>query len=237
VVEISGGEARHAAAVLRLGPGEPVLLSDGLGVRAWGTVLAATGGPAPRLAVAVDRVAAVPRRVPQLALDLAWAMGRRDEAAVAAATQLGADRVIPWQANRSVPRWDGAKAARGRERWGQITRTEGKVARLAWLPVVEDPVTSAALAARLEAEIDENRAHAIVLHEDAAAPFAEAAAAAREAPALFLVVGPEGSIAPEELEAFRAAGARTARLGPEVLRTGLAGAVALALASHVVGRW
>ncbi len=52
-----------------------------------------------------------------------------------------------------------------------------------------------------------------------------------------LVVGPEGGIAPEELDAFVAAGAIPARLGDTVLRTSTAGPAALAVVSVALGRW
>jgi 16S rRNA (uracil1498-N3)-methyltransferase len=51
------------------------------------------------------------------------------------------------------------------------------------------------------------------------------------------VVGPEGGIAPEELERLRRAGARTVRLGETVLRTSTAGPAALAVVSAALGRW
>ena len=49
---------------------------------------------------------------------------------------------------------------------------------------------------------------------------------------IVLVVGPEGGIAPAELELFTAAGARLVRLGDTVLRTSTAGPAALAVARH-----
>lgn len=52
-----------------------------------------------------------------------------------------------------------------------------------------------------------------------------------------LVVGPEGGIAPEELEVLTAAGARVVRLGDTVLRTSTAGPAALAVVSTALGRW
>ncbi len=52
-----------------------------------------------------------------------------------------------------------------------------------------------------------------------------------------MIVGPEGGIDDAELAALAEAGARTARLGPHVLRTSTAGPVALALLCSRLGRW
>ncbi|MDR2453348.1 MAG: 16S rRNA (uracil(1498)-N(3))-methyltransferase [Bifidobacteriaceae bacterium] len=240
VVRLTGAEARHAVAAQRLRPGQPVLLSDAAGLRLAGRVAAAEGGLGAGeavLAVAVERVERVEPRRPALALVQALAKQRRDEAGAAAATQLGADRIIPWQAERSVPRWLGAPGAKGRRRWQQVVRAEGQVARRALLPPVEEVVGSAALAERLRREIAGAGAQAVVLDESAGTALAQALAPMRTAGEVFLLVGPEGSITPQELAAFAAAGAVAARLGPEVLRTGLAGAAALAVASQVLGRW
>ena len=54
---------------------------------------------------------------------------------------------------------------------------------------------------------------------------------------LVLVVGPEGGIAPQELAAFRDAGAELVRLGETVLRTSTAGPAALAVLNAALGRW
>jgi 16S rRNA (uracil1498-N3)-methyltransferase len=52
-----------------------------------------------------------------------------------------------------------------------------------------------------------------------------------------LVVGPEGGVTPEDLTAFRAAGAQVVRLGREVLRTSTAAAVALGALGVLGHRW
>ena len=54
---------------------------------------------------------------------------------------------------------------------------------------------------------------------------------------LALVVGPEGGIAPAELERLVATGAEPVRLGASVLRTSTAGPAAIAVLNAALGRW
>src|SRR5699024_109854 len=58
------------------------------------------------------------QRLPRLALVQALATGGRDEQAVESATELGAGRIVPWIAGRSVSGWRGDKLAKGRAKWG-----------------------------------------------------------------------------------------------------------------------
>ncbi len=52
-----------------------------------------------------------------------------------------------------------------------------------------------------------------------------------------LVVGPEGGIAPAELQMLVTAGATIVRLGTTVLRTSTAGPAAIAVLNAKLGRW
>lgn len=73
-----------------------------------------------------------------------------------------------------------------------------------------------------------------MLHEDATTPLATAPLP--DSGEVLLVVGPEGGISPQELEAFVAAGATPVRLGAQVLRASTAGPAAIAVIS-ARGRW
>jgi 16S rRNA (uracil1498-N3)-methyltransferase len=59
----------------------------------------------------------------------------------------------------------------------------------------------------------------------------------QDAQVLILVVGPEGGIAPHELELLERSGALRVRLGSEILRTSTAGPAALAVLNARLGRW
>lgn len=75
----------------------------------------------------------------------------------------------------------------------------------------------------------------LMLHEDAQQAFATLPL--REATSIALIIGPEGGIGQEEAAELQAAGARLAKLGPEVLRTASAGIVALAAIGALTSRW
>ena len=125
---------------------------------------------------------------------------------------------------------DRDKASRGVEKWRTVTREAAKQSRRSWLPRVSDLATTADLV-----ELISHADGALVLHESSAAPLTAATLPTHGD--LVLVVGPEGGIAPAELAALTGAGARPVRLGPEVLRTSTAGAVALGALGVLTERW
>ncbi len=223
-VVLRGPEAHHAAVVRRLREGEDVTVGDGAGAWLSGTVTAV----APKeVVVRVTDAAVRPAPAPRLVLVQALAKGDRDELAVQAATELGVDEIVPWQATRSVSRWNAEKAAKGVARWQSIVREAAKQAHRAWVPEVVAPVSTAQLAAR---------AGTLLVLE----PTASVRLSQIELPAesdIVLIVGPEGGIAPEELASLESAGATLVRLGDTVLRTSTAGPAALALVSAHLGRW
>lgn len=226
LVVLDGPQGRHAATVVRLRIGDRVLLGDGAGRRTDAQVVA-TGRHT--VTVRVDGVESRPAPQPRFVLVQALAKAGRDDQAVEAATELGVDEIVPWQAARSVARWRGDKADRGRASWAALAAAATKQSRRWWVPVVHP------LAGLTEvADLLGGAALGLVLHEDAGMPFGSVTLPPTGL--VVLVVGPEGGIAPDELAAFETAGARAVRLGPEVLRSSNAGPAALA-ALCAVTRW
>jgi 16S rRNA (uracil1498-N3)-methyltransferase len=223
-VRITGDEARHAITVARVRIGEHLAVGDGAGLVVEGAVASTDGG---LLEVDVELVRREERPRPELWLAQALAKGDRDERAVQAATELGVGGVIPWQAERCVSRWEGAKAVKGRERWQSIVREASKQSIRAWVPATTAVADTRALCA-FEGPI-------LVLEPTAAA--AVSAVELDDVERILLVVGPEGGVSPRELAAFVDAGALPVRLGPEVLRTSTAGPAALAVLNARMGRW
>ena len=225
-VVLDGAEGHHAVSVHRLRVGEVVLVGDGAGVRVSAEVV---GVERHTLLTRVIEVQVRPPADPRFVLVQALAKGDRDEQAIEAATELGVDAVVPWQASRSVVQWRADKVARGQARWESIVVAAAKQSRRFQVPQVR-PLARTADVARLLADA----ALGIVLHEEADRPLASV-----ELPPtgeIVLVVGPEGGIAQTELDAFAAVGVVAVRLGPEVLRTSTAGPAALAVLNGM-SRW
>jgi 16S rRNA (uracil1498-N3)-methyltransferase len=75
----------------------------------------------------------------------------------------------------------------------------------------------------------------LVLHESATEPLTAARLA--DAESVMLIIGPEGGIGADELAVLTGAGATAVRLGPSVLRTTTAAAVALGALGVLTPRW
>jgi 16S rRNA (uracil1498-N3)-methyltransferase len=240
---ITGTEARHAVTVGRTRIGEQLAIGNGAGLIATGAVVVAD---ATELVIEVETAEPTPRASPAIWLAQALAKGDRDELAIQAATELGVDGVIPWAASRSVSRWEGAKVGKGHERWSAIVREASKQSVRAWLPEVSALVGTKQLAALA------STAQVIVLDplaSDSLSQFAPTFARtdisdsqastpqAQRMRDVVLVVGPEGGIAPHELELLYGAGATGARLGDTILRTSTAGPAAIAVLNAKLGRW
>ncbi|ANS77462.1 Ribosomal RNA small subunit methyltransferase E [Serinicoccus hydrothermalis] len=223
---LDGPEGRHAATVQRITPGESVLVSDGAGRGARCRVLTADRS---ELGLEVVERLEQPEPRPRLVLAQALAKGDRDLQAIEAATELDVDEVVPWQADRSVVRWRGERAAKSLRRWDQALVAATKQSRRLRRPTLADPVGRNGLLARAG-----QSALALVLHEEATDPLAEVELP--DAGDVLLVVGPEGGISTEELDALVHAGAAPVRLGATVLRTSTAGPAALAVLA-ARGRW
>jgi 16S rRNA (uracil1498-N3)-methyltransferase len=226
LVLLAGPEGKHAASVRRMRVGEGIQLGDGKGLRVRGEVAEVAAN-----SLKVRVTSTVQELEPQQKLTLiqALAKGDRDELAVQAATELGAWSIVPWQADRSISKWEGPKIAKGVGRWQTIVGEATKQSLRAFEPVVQAPVSSKELA-DLVKEFDQ----VLVLDPTAQVGLGSVAITAITAA---VIVGPEGGISESELQEFEAAGALRVNMGEPILRTSTAGVAAIALLQAKLGLW
>jgi len=218
IATLSGPEAKHAVSVRRMQVGEAIQLTDGKGIRVRGNVLSTS---ASALELKVSEV--ITEAKPELVITLvqALAKGDRDELAIQAATELGVSAIIPWQASRSISRWDAAKEAKARARWQQIVNEAGKQSLRAYWPEVQASGNTTELAKAVSG-------FDLVLVLDTTATLPLSSVTIPKAGAVAIVVGPEGGLDASELEALADSGATLVSLGSNVLRTSTAGPAVIA---------
>lgn len=228
---VDGDEGFHAATVRRIRPGERLVLGDGAGGLARCEVEHA-GRDGLRARV-LQRWSVEPGR-PAVTVVQALPKSDRSELAVELATEAGADAFVAWQAARCVANWEGARVDKGLRRWRAVARSAARQSRRAHIPPVEGALSTAALVLRVRDEVAAGSA-VLALHESAPDRLADHHVG--QANSVLLVIGPEGGIAPDEIAALTAAGAVAVRLGPQVLRTSTAAAVALGALGVLTPRW
>lgn len=226
---LTGSEAHHAVTVSRVRIGERLLVGNGRGVHAQTEVVSVDKSSC---VCRVDAVTRAEQAIPALILIQALAKGDRAEQAIEAATELGVDRIIPYQAVRSVARWEGEKREKGRARWQKIVREAAKQSVRFTVPEVSAILSPAELR-------DFTAEHAVILLDpDADQPLSSLATHDfPDTATLAIIVGPEGGFDDSERTALVAAGASPRRLGETVLRTSTAGVAALSVLNAQFGRW
>ncbi|GAA4472558.1 16S rRNA (uracil(1498)-N(3))-methyltransferase [Enteractinococcus fodinae] len=231
-VYLDAATSAHAIRSQRLGLGDLLMVSDGAGTLAHGTITSADPQSA---GIIVETVEVQPSPAVRINLVQALAKGDRDLMAVEMATEVGVDAITPWQAQRSIVRMRPERAAKMRAKWEAKLHAAAQQSRRAFIPALRPAVEGTGIS---ELHAPGDNQHLVVLHEDARSTMQEVVEALPKTLAdLHLVVGPEGGVSPEELAAVEQAGGNTVQLGSTVMRASTAGPVAIALLNHFLDRW
>lgn len=229
-LRVSEDDRKHARA-LRLAPGEHVAVVDAARDYFECEVVSFdANGLVVRIAQRLD----APAR-PSVVLVQGLAKGEKMDSVVRHATEVGVVGIVPMACERSVVRLDARKAASRAERWRTIAKSAAMQSGRADVPEVAEvctPATAAELVAGAtavlvcweEAPLSATIARAVrTALEQSVTPAVDARVA--------VVVGPEGGLTHDEVDAFLQANRRASAvsLGPSILRTETAGVVAPAL--------
>jgi 16S rRNA (uracil1498-N3)-methyltransferase len=230
VLTLTGREAHHALHVLRVRPGERVVVLDGAGQELL-CETQKTDGEELRLKVAQRN--SIPAPPYQITLLQAIPKGKIIENIIQKATELGAFRIVPLLSDRVVIQLDDENAAAKAEKW-RLTAIEAvKQCGSAWLPLVDTPVTPKEYLARgekfelpliasLQSDGRHPRERFQTFHEEK-----------RRLPKTVCVwVGPEGDFTPAEMSVIKSAGALPITLGRLVLRSETAAVYCLSVLNY-----
>jgi len=222
--ELEGDEGHHAVKVMRLQIGEEIKIADKSGNWVSGAI---TEVGKKSLRIDISQRGSAQYLKPELIVVQAVTKSDRIKEMLELLTVAGADRIIPWQAERCISKWQSDSA----NKWSIAIKEAAKQARRVRLPELGEAVTTNQLLNLFQAGDQ-----IITLHEAAKSNISQLKFAA-DTKRIFLVIGPEGGIADNEIDQLIAAKAVTVRMGENVLRSAHAGFAALSVVQTLIGRW
>lgn len=217
-------EAHHAIKVLRLNIGEVIKISDGVGNWVSGPIVEIAKK---ELFISITERGEIQAAKPELVLVQAITKSDRNKEMLELAVEAGVDRIIPWQSERSISKWQ----SDSEQKWQVGIKQSCKQARQVKLPQLMQVMSTS----EVIKSIGEG-GFGIVFHEEASTKFSDLTIPNSQS-SVYLVIGPEGGISEQELLSFQNNGSKVVRLGDTVLRSAHAGFAALSAVQTKLGRW
>lgn len=220
----SDEQAHQIGRVLRLRPGERVMVLDNAGWQ-YEAELAEVG----RRVTAVLHARQPATNEPTSHLTLFQAVLKRDnfEWVLQKGTEIGVTRFVPLITERTV-----AHPPHKLDRWQRILTEAAEQSRRGRIPQLAEPVRLAdAWAEAQAAEL------ALLPWEGAAQETLAAALAGKRPSTIAMLIGPEGGWTDDEVGNGRARGLIPVTLGPRILRAETAAIVSAALTMQLIGEW
>ena len=224
VISITGPDVNHIRNVLRMKPGEKIVISNG-NDRDFYCIIKEISPEAVLAEVQPEEVEESELHA-ELILYQGLPKGDKMELIIQKAVELGAVRIVPVAMKRSVAKLDEKKQKTKIPRWNGIAESAAKQSGRRIVPEVTGVLTwKAALAEAQHLDL------VLVPYENARgmAATAEALAALKTGMTAGIFIGPEGGFEPGEIEDLTGLGAEIISLGSRILRTETAGMAALTM--------
>src|SRR5262245_24645990 len=230
VLTLHDREAHHALHVVRLRPGERVIVLDGAGHEFLCETVRVAQESVDLKVVQKNSIARLPY---QLTLLQAVPKGKLIETIIQKATELGVFRIVPLLSERVAARFDEESAENKLVRWRLTLIEAAKQCGSAWLPRIEAPLSTKAFLARGErfdltliASLQPDSRHPRDLFQT----YFMEHGGLPETTAIW--IGPEGDFTPAEISAAKSAGALPITLGRHVLRAETAAIYGLSILNY-----
>lgn len=223
-IRIQGSDVNHMKNVLRMRPGEEVMVSDGNNRQYRCRVEDYPDGEA---VLAILEAGLVDTELPsRIYLFQGLPKQEKMELIVQKAVELGVCQVIPVQTRRCVVKLDAKKAAKKVQRWQQIAESAAKQAGRGYIPAVSEVMTFQEALAFSEA-LDIR----LIPYElaDGMEGTRKILDGIRPGQSVGIFIGPEGGFEKEEVSRSVEAGAMPITLGKRILRTETAGIAVLSI--------
>ena len=227
-LSLTGDNAQHAK-VLRLKPGEEVLICDGQGRECVCAVEEVT--PSVSLRILERRASASEARV-QVSVYMAFPKADKLEHVIQKATELGAYEIVAFPSSRCITKLDNKSLTKKLERWQKIAASaaeqsgRGRIPQVVALESFQEALSRAAQADK-----------ALMFYENEQATTLRMALEDGPFETVSLLTGPEGGLEVSEVEKARSAGLQVCTLGNRILRCETAPLCALSAVMYAAGEF
>jgi 16S rRNA (uracil1498-N3)-methyltransferase len=227
VCAATADQARYVKTVLRMREGDPLLTFDGMG---WEYEAVIRRLMADEMALEITGRRKLPEAEIHVTLCQAVPKTAKMDGIIRHATELGAERIVPFLAERSVPRWRPEQLPPKRERWQKIAVEASRQCGRPDIPEIGEIVTFE----RMLRDVPESGLRLIPWEEETKTGIREvlrdpSRSGLKE---FILVIGPEGGFSAGEIELARQAGFLPVSLGKRVLRVETASLAVLAILQY-----
>lgn len=205
---LSGDEARHLSQVLRIKPGESVIVFDGQGRRASAKVLSVSRDHVP---LEIGEAVSPDRTGPQIVLAQAIPKGKNMDLIVQKSVELGIAGIHPLVTKNTVVQPGEGKS----DKWRRTALEACKQCGQDRLPHITEPIS---FNAWLEREAALPGLKLLASLHPGAVPFRETLRSHPQPGRVVIAVGPEGDLTREEADAAVAKGFIPITLGDIILR-------------------
>lgn len=228
-VVLTGENAQHAK-VLRLKPGEEVLVCDGQGLECRCCVDEMSTGEV-SLTVLERRQSSTEASV-RVSVYMAFPKADKLEHVIQKATELGAYEIVAFPSGRCISKPDDKSLKKKLERWQKIAASAAEQSGRGAIPeVVVLNSFTAALERAAKADLP------LMFYENEHATTLRMALESGSFKTVSLLTGPEGGLEEKEVSQAREAGLRVCTLGSRILRCETAPLCALSAVMYAAGEF
>lgn len=221
---IDGDDVKHLRNVLRIRPGERIIMSSGENIDYYCVV---SDIEEDRIIASIESVDKEGRELPvRIYLFQGLPKGDKMEFIIQKAVELGAHEIIPVAMKRSVVKLDSKKSESKVKRWNLIAESAAKQSKRSVLPLVNDVMTF-----KQAAEYAKKLDIVLMPYEcaDGMQSTKELINSIRPGQSVGIFIGPEGGFDGEELTAAHDNKFSIITLGKRILRTETAGMMLLSV--------
>ena len=228
VLTIEGDEVKHIRKVLRLRPGDEIVIFDSSSREYEGVILEES--PLSVL-VRIQNVKLCQKESPlEITLAQSLLKGEKMDYLVQKATELGIRNIVPFFSSRSVPVLGISKGLPRHRRWERIAVEASKQCGRGAVPGIF-PVK--AYSKMLQAATPDSVR--LVLWEGGGERLKKVLESSRSKSKIFFIVGPEGGLSSDEVDQAKREGFIPVTLGKRILRSETAGVCLLSILQYELG--